>query len=90
MTTTVNDLDWTHRASQLAAHGVLTDPAWREAFEKVPRHVFVPGFWALDTHNAPTRLVDGAPIPPSAQNGSTTSTATDSSPPNGPSTTATG
>ncbi|MDQ8707225.1 protein-L-isoaspartate(D-aspartate) O-methyltransferase [Streptomyces sp. LHD-70] len=29
-------------AELLAANGDLTDPAWRTAFEKVPRHVFVP------------------------------------------------
>ncbi len=31
-------------AATLAANGELTDPAWRQAFEQVPRHVFVPGF----------------------------------------------
>ncbi|MGP3927855.1 ATP-grasp peptide maturase system methyltransferase [Streptomyces sp. 8N616] len=29
----------------LAEEGVLTDPAWREAVESVPRHRFVPGFY---------------------------------------------
>lgn len=28
----------------LEAEGVLTDPAWREAFESVPRHLFVPEY----------------------------------------------
>jgi protein-L-isoaspartate O-methyltransferase len=28
---------------RIAAGGGLTDPAWRAAFEEVPRHVFVPG-----------------------------------------------
>jgi protein-L-isoaspartate(D-aspartate) O-methyltransferase len=37
-----------------------TRTAWRAAFEGVPRHVFVPRFWALDGYNAPARLVDGA------------------------------
>jgi protein-L-isoaspartate(D-aspartate) O-methyltransferase len=31
-------------AAQLAESSELTDPAWRQAFEQVPRHVFVPGF----------------------------------------------
>jgi protein-L-isoaspartate(D-aspartate) O-methyltransferase len=29
-------------ADQLAAAGVLTDPAWRDAFAATPRHLFVP------------------------------------------------
>ena len=37
----------------LAALSVL-DPAWREAFEQVPRHVFVPRFYQADG-----TLVDG-------------------------------
>jgi len=41
-------------ADELAALGVL-DPAWREAFEQVPRHVFVPRFYRPDG-----ALVDGA------------------------------
>ena len=40
---------WRERArklsQQLAANGVLDDPAWRAAFESVPRHVFVPRFY---------------------------------------------
>lgn len=55
---------WQARAGELAekltADGTMTDPLWRKAFESTPRHVFVPRFWALDTYNAPTRLVDGA------------------------------
>jgi len=47
MTTTV--VDWTERArwltEKLSADGVLTDPAWRDAIEAVPRHVFVPRFY---------------------------------------------
>ncbi|BCJ64792.1 methyltransferase domain-containing protein [Polymorphospora rubra] len=39
-------MDWQHAAQTLAAHladsGELSDPAWRRAFEQVPRHVFVP------------------------------------------------
>ena len=34
-------------ADDLAALGAL-DPAWREAFEQVPRHVFVPRFYRPD------------------------------------------
>jgi len=41
-------VDWQHAAkvmtAQLASNGELTDPAWREAFEQVPRHLFVPQF----------------------------------------------
>ncbi|WP_019811771.1 methyltransferase domain-containing protein [Saccharomonospora halophila] len=32
-------------AEKIAADGVLTDPAWRNALEHVPRHVFVPRFY---------------------------------------------
>ncbi|MGI5405207.1 ATP-grasp peptide maturase system methyltransferase [Streptomyces chartreusis] len=32
-------------AKDLAADGVLPDPAWRAAVERVPRHQFVPGFY---------------------------------------------
>ncbi|MFF3489387.1 ATP-grasp peptide maturase system methyltransferase [Streptomyces sp. NPDC002701] len=32
-------------AKQLAADGVLVDPAWRQAVEAVPRHRFVPRFY---------------------------------------------
>lgn len=34
-------------ADALEADGQLTEPAWREVFESVPRHAFVPEFWAL-------------------------------------------
>ncbi|MER7758275.1 methyltransferase domain-containing protein [Streptomyces sp. NPDC097619] len=30
---------------ELVAAGVLADPAWRAAFEEVPRHLFVPAFY---------------------------------------------
>ncbi|MBW1596592.1 methyltransferase domain-containing protein [Streptomyces sp. JJ38] len=33
-------------AQRLAEAGELPDPAWRAAFERVPRHVFVPYFYA--------------------------------------------
>jgi methyltransferase of ATP-grasp peptide maturase system len=42
-------VDWQAHARQLAEriaeNGVLDDPAWRAAFEAVPRHVFVPHFY---------------------------------------------
>ena len=65
MTTAEHDqVGWPNRAqglaSKLAGVGALNDPAWRAAFEMVPRHVFIPRFWALDEYNAPDRLVDGA------------------------------
>jgi protein-L-isoaspartate O-methyltransferase len=45
---TTTDAEWRTRARKLAEHlaenGVLDDPAWRSAFESVPRHVFVPRF----------------------------------------------
>ncbi|WP_055532565.1 methyltransferase domain-containing protein [Streptomyces graminilatus] len=34
-------------ADTLEAGGQLTDPTWREVFETVPRHPFVPEFWTL-------------------------------------------
>jgi methyltransferase of ATP-grasp peptide maturase system len=33
-------------AGRLADEGLLTDPRWRRAVEAVPRHLFVPGFYA--------------------------------------------
>ncbi len=46
-------------ADQLKNSGVVTDPAWYEAFTATPRHLFVPRFYALDAYNLPSRLVDG-------------------------------
>jgi len=64
MTVTVNAVDWRRHAVGLATRltegGMITDAAWQSAFEGVPRHVFTPRFWALDSYNAPARLVDGA------------------------------
>ncbi len=64
MTITTSAVDWRGRARDLAVKlttdGVITDPAWREAFEQTPRHVFAPRFWALDEYNVPARLVEGA------------------------------
>jgi methyltransferase of ATP-grasp peptide maturase system len=46
---TTTETEWRTRARQLAerlaGNGVLHDPAWRAAFESVPRHVFVPRFY---------------------------------------------
>ena len=46
---TITDTAWRTRArklaERLAENGVLDDPAWRAAFESVPRHVFVPRFY---------------------------------------------
>ena len=39
-------------ARMLAEEGALTDPAWRAAFEAVPRHVFVPGFYLRSAQDA--------------------------------------
>lgn len=44
-------------AEQLTASGALTDPAWREAVQTVPRHRFVPGFY-VDTGSTK----DGLPV----------------------------
>lgn len=32
-------------AATLAEAGAITDPAWRQVFAAVPRHVFVPQYW---------------------------------------------
>ncbi|WP_105971971.1 methyltransferase domain-containing protein [Streptomyces geranii] len=45
-------------ADTLEADGRLTDPAWRKAFETVPRQAFVPEFWILA--DAERRLVSAA------------------------------
>ncbi|WP_281291958.1 hypothetical protein [Streptomyces tailanensis] len=34
-------------ADVLEDNGQLSDPTWRKVFEAVPRHPFVPEFWAL-------------------------------------------
>jgi protein-L-isoaspartate(D-aspartate) O-methyltransferase len=56
-------VEWEPRATalagQLTARGAITDPAWRAVFASVPRHVFVPRYWALDEYNSPATLVDG-------------------------------
>jgi hypothetical protein len=43
---TLTDQDWQARLAslvdQLAGGGALSSPAWRTAFDAVPRHVFVP------------------------------------------------
>jgi methyltransferase of ATP-grasp peptide maturase system len=45
---------------RLADDGYLTDPAWRKAFEVVPRHTFTPGFY-LRSEQTPT-ATDGLPV----------------------------
>ncbi|HZD14741.1 MAG TPA: methyltransferase domain-containing protein [Pseudonocardiaceae bacterium] len=53
----VADQDWMPRAVRLAeeatAAAAMNDPAWRPVIAAVPRHVFVPTFWALDAYNRP-------------------------------------
>jgi protein-L-isoaspartate O-methyltransferase len=38
---------------EIAAGGGLTDPAWREAFEQVPRHLFVPRYYEAGAPSTP-------------------------------------
>lgn len=45
-------------ASDLSATGVLRSPRWRQAFERVPRHSFVPRFYR--NRDAAWELVDGS------------------------------
>lgn len=55
-------IDWEPLAKQLTdtiAGQVDLSPQWRDAFERTPRHRFVPRFWGLDGYNRPTELVDG-------------------------------
>jgi len=51
-------IDWTDKARALADHlaasGHLMDNQWRQAFQTIPRHLFVPRFW----HDTAT-LLDG-------------------------------
>jgi protein-L-isoaspartate(D-aspartate) O-methyltransferase len=42
----------------LTGQGVLRDPRWREAFQDVPRHVFVPGFYADTEDGGFERVTD--------------------------------
>jgi protein-L-isoaspartate O-methyltransferase len=44
-------------AEEFSRSGALTDDAWRKAFAAVPRHVFVPGFYA---ETAPPRWIDAS------------------------------
>lgn len=45
-------IDWKARAQTLAEQlrscGAIDTPAWQVAFAAVPRHVFVPRYYALD------------------------------------------
>jgi hypothetical protein len=51
-------IDWTGKARALADHlaasGHLMDNQWRQAFQTIPRHLFVPRFW-----HDPATLLDG-------------------------------
>lgn len=57
-------IDWRPRATALSTtlttSGAITDPAWSSTFRDVPRHLFVPRFWALNEYNAVSHLIDGA------------------------------
>jgi protein-L-isoaspartate(D-aspartate) O-methyltransferase len=57
-------IDWVPKAAALAELLVrdtaITDPVWRSVFAALPRHLFVPSYWALDEYNSPAVLVDGA------------------------------
>jgi hypothetical protein len=44
----VPDNQWQPRAHELTAEGALRTPAWRAAFEQVPRHLFVPLIYRRD------------------------------------------
>lgn len=46
-------------AAQLVEHGEITHPAWRQAVERVPRHLLVPRFYE-NLENGSWCLVDGA------------------------------
>ncbi len=46
-------------ASELAEHGEVTSHVWRQAVERVPRHLLIPRFYE-DSDDGRRRLVDGA------------------------------
>jgi protein-L-isoaspartate(D-aspartate) O-methyltransferase len=46
-------------AARLAASGALRTPRWITAFERVPRHLFVPRFFADPAHTGAWDLMDG-------------------------------
>ncbi|MEV7424259.1 methyltransferase domain-containing protein [Streptomyces sp. NPDC091212] len=48
--------------AEIAATGALDDPAWRSAFEEVPRHVFVP-YYFVGRPGGYDRLWSGDPEP---------------------------
>ncbi|RDG35281.1 methyltransferase domain-containing protein [Streptomyces corynorhini] len=48
--------------AEIAATGALADPAWRAAFEEVPRHVFVP-YYFVSRPGGYDRLWSGDPEP---------------------------
>ncbi|MFI8965613.1 methyltransferase domain-containing protein [Streptomyces sp. NPDC053493] len=47
---------------EIEAYGALGDPAWREAFARVPRHLFVPYYYVSGTGGY-ERLWSGDPAP---------------------------
>jgi protein-L-isoaspartate O-methyltransferase len=51
-------IDWAGKARALADHlaasGHLRDNQWQQAFQTIPRHLFVPRFW-----HDPATLLDG-------------------------------
>ncbi|MFC4336050.1 methyltransferase domain-containing protein [Salininema proteolyticum] len=47
-------------SGQLRALGSIQTEEWAGAFASVPRHLFVPRYWALNEFNAPSALIDGA------------------------------
>lgn len=47
---------------EMVARGALKDPAWRAAFEEVPRHLFVPYYFVTGT-GGPQRLWREDPDP---------------------------
>src|ERR1700727_560025 len=49
-------------ADTLAADGLLDDPAWRRAVERVARHHYVPGFYQSAGSPAPDGLTAWEPV----------------------------
>lgn len=47
-------------ADDLSSKGYIHTPAWRKAFERVPRHVFVPRFFLDREHTGRYEPVDGS------------------------------
>jgi len=77
-------MDWHDEAqvlaAQLAAAGDLTDPAWREAFEQVPRHVFVPQFTIAEAYTDQALITQQRTAPVTAGEGPQLPTSSSSQP----------